>query len=71
MLAAIKHYFIVRNIKNDLLPACDFKISLAINCESTWPGLMKETGKIGNICNANAFYQKKEESGDSGENKTF
>ena len=26
-------------MKNDLPPACDFKISLMINCESTWPGL--------------------------------
>ena len=27
-------------MKNDLPPACDFQISLTINCESTWPGLM-------------------------------
>ena len=26
-------------MKNDLLPTCDLKISLTINCESTWPGL--------------------------------
>ena len=26
-------------MKNYLPPACDFQISLTINCESTWPGL--------------------------------
>jgi len=25
-------------MKNDLPSACDFQISLTINCESTWPG---------------------------------
>jgi len=33
MLAAIKHCFMLWNVKNDLLPACDFQISLTINCE--------------------------------------
>jgi len=28
------------NMKNDLPPAWLFQISLTINCESTWPGLM-------------------------------
>ena len=28
-------------MKNDLPPACDFQISLTINCESTCPGLNK------------------------------
>ena len=31
------------NMKNDLPPACDFQISLTINCESTWPGLTQDT----------------------------
>ena len=32
--------YILWNIKNDLPPACIFQISLTINSESTWPGLM-------------------------------
>jgi len=40
MLAAIKYYFMLWNMKNDLPAACNFKKSLTINCESTWPGLM-------------------------------
>ena len=28
-------------MKNDLPPACEFPISLTINCESTWPGLIE------------------------------
>ena len=39
MLAAIKHYIMLWNVKNDFPPACDFQISLTINCESIWPGL--------------------------------
>ena len=39
-IAAIKNCFMLWNMKNDLLPACDFQISLTINCESTWPGLL-------------------------------
>ena len=30
-------------MKNDLLPTCDFQISLTINCELTWPGLSMNT----------------------------
>jgi len=38
MLAAIKHCFMLWNVKNDLPPACDFQISPTINSKSTWPG---------------------------------
>ena len=34
MLAAI-----ISRYKNDFPPACDFQISLTVNCQSTWPGL--------------------------------
>ena len=40
MLTAIKHYFMLCNMKNNPLPASDFQISLTINCESTWSGLI-------------------------------
>ena len=49
MLAAIKHYFMLGNVKNDLPPACDFQISLMINCESTWPGLIIQLKMTENI----------------------
>ena len=32
--------YILWNMKNDLPPACIFQISLMINSESTWPGLI-------------------------------
>ena len=30
-------------MRSDLLPACNLQLSLMINCELTWPGLMHHT----------------------------
>ena len=37
-------------MKNDLLPTCDFQISLTINCESTWPSLTGSVMTLFCIC---------------------